>query len=94
MKACLEKFALNMSYRITTRNFPNPAWAAGGRKLCRWSRRSGEVLPCHAAKIIPKLSFDNVRRHSVREIWESSGAFQKFRGPRMDARAVQILRAP
>ena len=41
---------------------------------------SGEVLPCHAAKIIPELSFDNVRRHSVREIWESSEAFQKFRG--------------
>ena len=59
--------------------FPKPCMGGWGRKLLLVAP-SGEVLPCHAAKIIPKLSFDNVRRHSVREIWESSEAFQKFRG--------------
>jgi PqqA peptide cyclase len=59
--------------------FPKPCMGGWGRKLLLVAP-SGEVLPCHAAKIIPKLSFDNVRRRSVREIWESSEAFQKFRG--------------
>jgi PqqA peptide cyclase len=51
-----------------------------------WARKlmlitpNGEVLPCHAAKIIPGLQFNNVKQHSLREIWENSAAFQKFRG--------------
>src|SRR5262249_31540683 len=36
--------------------------------------------PCHAAKIIPGLHFDNLKDRSLREIWEKSDAFQKFRG--------------
>jgi len=59
--------------------FPKACMGGWGRKLLLVVP-SGEVLPCHAAKIIPNLPFDNVRRHSVREIWESSEAFQKFRG--------------
>lgn len=41
---------------------------------------NGDVLPCHAASSIPSLSFDNVRDRSLAEIWESSDAFNAFRG--------------
>ena len=40
----------------------------------------GRVMPCHAASQITTLNFDNVREHSVREIWEESSAFKAFRG--------------
>jgi pyrroloquinoline quinone biosynthesis protein E len=40
----------------------------------------GRVMPCHAASQITTLSFDNVRDHSVRHIWEESSAFKAFRG--------------
>ena len=40
----------------------------------------GQALPCHAAQVIPGLRFDNVADRSVREIWEKSEAFQRFRG--------------
>jgi pyrroloquinoline quinone biosynthesis protein E len=41
---------------------------------------SGDALPCHAARVIPGLSFENVKDRALREIWEASDAFQKFRG--------------
>jgi len=37
-------------------------------------------LPCHAAKILPGLRFENLKDRSLSEIWENSEAFQKFRG--------------
>ena len=37
-------------------------------------------MPCHAAGVIPGLRFDNVKERSIREIWESSEAFKRFRG--------------
>ena len=40
----------------------------------------GQALPCHAAQVIPGLRFDNVANRSLREIWEKSEAFRKFRG--------------
>jgi len=40
----------------------------------------GRTMPCHAASQITTLSFDNVRDHSVRWIWEESSAFRAFRG--------------
>jgi PqqA peptide cyclase len=51
-----------------------------------WGSRSltvnpqGDVLPCQAASIIPNLSFDNVKKRSLRWIWSNSSAFQRFRG--------------
>ena len=41
---------------------------------------SGRVLPCHAAETIPGLEFWSVRDRSLAEIWQSSPAFQAFRG--------------
>jgi pyrroloquinoline quinone biosynthesis protein E len=68
--------------------FVVPDYYARYPKACMggWGRRlmliapNGDALPCHAARVIPGLRFDNVKERSLREIWESSEAFQKFRG--------------
>jgi PqqA peptide cyclase len=59
--------------------YPKPCMGGWGLKLMLITP-SGEVLPCHAAKIIPDLEFDNVKDRSLGEIWTNSSAFQKFRG--------------
>ena len=41
---------------------------------------NGDALPCHAAQIIPNLRFENLKDRSLLEIWETSEAFEKFRG--------------
>jgi pyrroloquinoline quinone biosynthesis protein E len=38
------------------------------------------VLPCHAAEVLPGLSFENVREKSLEWIWRESSSFQRFRG--------------
>jgi pyrroloquinoline quinone biosynthesis protein E len=73
---------------IITIDFVVPDYYARRPKSCMggWGRRflnispSGHVLPCHAAESITTLSFDNVRQHSLGEIWRNSEAFQAFRG--------------
>jgi len=40
----------------------------------------GTALPCHTAKMLPGLSFPNVRAASVRSIWHDSEGFNRFRG--------------
>jgi PqqA peptide cyclase len=65
-----------------------PDYYARYPKACMggWGRRlmlidpSGQVLPCHAAGVIPGMSFDNVGEHSLEWIWRESAAFQRFRG--------------
>jgi pyrroloquinoline quinone biosynthesis protein E len=59
--------------------YPKPCMGGWGRKLMLITP-NGDALPCHAAKIIPGLPFANVKQSSLREIWENSEAFQKFRG--------------
>jgi PqqA peptide cyclase len=59
--------------------FPKPCMGGWGRKAMLITPR-GDVMPCHAASVIPGLRFDNVKDKSVRDSWESSEAFQKFRG--------------
>ena len=59
--------------------YPKPCMGGWGRKLLLITP-SGDALPCHAAQVIPGLSFENVKDRSLREIWEQSAAFQKFRG--------------
>jgi pyrroloquinoline quinone biosynthesis protein E len=41
---------------------------------------AGDVMPCHAASIIPGLRFDNVRRTALAEVWRDSTALNAFRG--------------
>ncbi len=59
--------------------FPKACMGGWGRQLLLIDP-AGRALPCHAAGVIPGLSFDNVREHSLEWIWRSSAAFQKFRG--------------
>jgi len=58
---------------------PKPCMGGWGRKLMLISP-AGEVLPCHAAGVIPGMSFDNVKDRELRWIWEESTSFRKFRG--------------
>ena len=59
--------------------YPKPCMGGWGRKLMLITP-TGDVLPCHAAQVIPGLSFENVKDHGLSEIWEQSAAFQRFRG--------------
>lgn len=40
----------------------------------------GSAMPCHAAHTIPHLTFDNVKDKSLADIWDSSPAFDAYRG--------------
>jgi len=59
--------------------YPKACMGGWGRKIMLITP-AGEALPCHAAKVIPGLTFENVEARPLREIWEDSGAFRKFRG--------------
>ncbi len=59
--------------------FPKACMGGWGRRMILINP-SGEVLPCHAAGVIPGLVFDNVRAQPLSWIWNESVAFQKFRG--------------
>ena len=65
-----------------------PDYYAKYPKACMggWGRRlmlinpSGKVLPCHAAEVLPGLSFENVREKTLAWIWQESSSFRRFRG--------------
>jgi pyrroloquinoline quinone biosynthesis protein E len=65
-----------------------PDYYAKYPKACMggWGRRlmlinpSGKVLPCHAAEVLPGLSFENVREKPLEWIWQEAESFRKFRG--------------
>ncbi len=59
--------------------YPKACMGGWGRKVMLITPR-GDVLPCHAAQVIPGMTFENVRERSLRQIWEVSDAFRKFRG--------------
>jgi pyrroloquinoline quinone biosynthesis protein E len=40
----------------------------------------GTALPCHAARMLPGMTFPNVSESSVASIWRDSEAFNRFRG--------------
>ena len=40
----------------------------------------GVALPCHEARMLPGLEFDNVRSRELRWIWRDSPAFSRYRG--------------
>jgi pyrroloquinoline quinone biosynthesis protein E len=41
---------------------------------------AGRAMPCHSAGVIPGMTFDSVRDHSVEWVWRESAAFNRFRG--------------
>ena len=65
-----------------------PDYYAKYPKACMggWGRRlmlinpAGKVLPCHAAEVLPGMSFENVREKTLDWIWQESASFQRFRG--------------
>jgi pyrroloquinoline quinone biosynthesis protein E len=65
-----------------------PDYYAKYPKACMggWGRRlmlinpAGKVLPCHAAEVLPGMSFENVREKTLDWIWQESYSFRKFRG--------------
>jgi PqqA peptide cyclase len=59
--------------------FPKACMGGWGRKLMLINP-SGKVLPCHAAEVIPGMTFENVRQQSLESIWQQSPSFQRFRG--------------
>jgi len=59
--------------------FPKACMGGWGRRLMLINP-AGKVLPCHAAEVIPGLTFENVREQSLENIWHNSASFQRFRG--------------
>lgn len=59
--------------------YPKACMGGWGRKIMLVTPE-GDVLPCHAAKILPGMKFENVQTRPLREIWEKSDSFQRFRG--------------
>lgn len=58
---------------------PKPCMGGWGRSyMC--INPTGEVMPCHAAAVIPGLRFDSVRDRALGEIWRDSPAMNAFRG--------------
>jgi len=68
--------------------FVTPDYYTDLPKACMdgWARRflvvspDGLVLPCHAAHTLPGLTFERVTERSLADVWETSPAFQVFRG--------------
>lgn len=60
-------------------SFPKPCYGGWGR-FYLVVMPDGRTLPCHGATHITTLTFDNVRERSLHWIWESSPAFEAFRG--------------
>jgi pyrroloquinoline quinone biosynthesis protein E len=68
--------------------FVTPDYYVDFPKSCMdgWGRRfivvapDGLVLPCHAAHTLPGLVFDNAKDRPLAEIWQTSSAFNAFRG--------------
>jgi PqqA peptide cyclase len=51
-----------------------------------WGRKlmvidpAGFALPCHAARVIPGLRFENAADKALKWIWQESESFNRFRG--------------
>lgn len=58
---------------------PKACMGGWGQKFLAVSP-AGKVLPCHAAESIAGMAFANVRQTSLRDAWENSEAFNRFRG--------------
>ncbi len=59
--------------------YPKSCMGGWGQRLMLVNP-SGRVLPCHAAEVLPGLSFENVRDKTLDWIWQESDSFRRFRG--------------
>jgi len=68
--------------------FVRPDYHADRPRACMdgWARRyvlvtpDGVALPCHQARSIPGLAWENVRDRSLAAIWSDGSGFRAFRG--------------
>jgi pyrroloquinoline quinone biosynthesis protein E len=59
--------------------YPKACMGGWGRKMMLITP-AGAAMPCHAADVIPGLTFANVREQPLAWIWDESPAFRRFRG--------------
>jgi len=59
--------------------FPKACMGGWGRRLMLINP-AGRALPCHAAEVLPGMSFENVREKKLEWIWQESASFRGFRG--------------
>jgi pyrroloquinoline quinone biosynthesis protein E len=59
--------------------YPKACMGGWGRKVMLVTP-GGDVLPCHAANVLPGMTFENVETRPLRKIWEESDGFRRFRG--------------
>lgn len=59
--------------------YPKPCMGGWGRGVMLIDP-AGRAMPCHAAGVIPGLTFENAQQKALRWIWEESSSFQCFRG--------------
>ena len=59
--------------------YPKPCMGGWGRSLLLIDP-AGRAMPCHSAGVIPGLEFPNAAREPLQAIWETSAAFERFRG--------------
>jgi len=60
-------------------SYPKPCYGGWGRHYLVITP-DGRVLPCHGATHITTMRFENVRDWPLASIWNTSDAFQAFRG--------------
>jgi PqqA peptide cyclase len=58
---------------------PKPCMGGWGQRVINVNP-SGKVLPCHAAETIPGLEFWSVKDRDLADVWNSSPAFNTYRG--------------
>lgn len=81
--AAIEKYRGRLEIAFVQNDYlsgePKPCMGGWGRSyMC--INPAGEVLPCHAAKVIPGLRFETVRNSSLASIWRDSPGLNAFRG--------------
>lgn len=59
--------------------YPKACMGGWGRKVLL-VKPDGDVLPCHAANVLPGMKFENVQSKSLGQIWHESEAFERYRG--------------
>jgi pyrroloquinoline quinone biosynthesis protein E len=86
-EAATNRFRARVGKRVTV-YFVVPDYFEARPKACMngWGSvfmvlaPDGTVLPCHSARVLPGLTFPNVREHPLAWIWQDSPAFNRYRG--------------
>jgi PqqA peptide cyclase len=82
-RAAIEKYRGTLEIAFVQNDYlsgePKPCMGGWGRSyMC--VNPTGEVMPCHAASVIPGLRFETVRDRALGDIWRDSPAMNAFRG--------------